>query len=312
MSRSPDFERLATLVRNWGRWGPDDELGTLNFITADVRIAATSLVQRGAVFSLSLPLQADGPQSSSAGRTNPQHFMVASGVDPVQPFDLGGGARYTDDYIFMPLQAATQWDALAHIFYDDLLYNGFPSASVDSYGTHRNWIEKLRGVLVTRGVLFDIPRLRGLPWLPEDDVVTIDDLVAAERMAGVLVREGDVVLIRVGLGAIRAATGTWDGFRTERMAGVDYRTAEWFHEHGVAAVASDNREVESPWGIPGIRVPFHMLALRDMGMPLGEFWDLEVLAEDCVRDGVYEFMLVAPPLPIAGAVGSPVNPLAVK
>ena len=312
MTRAPEFEHLAAKVRNWGRWGDADGLGTLNLITAAKRMAAAALVRRGAVFSLCLPLQEDGPQLASAGRANPQHFMLATGSDPVQPFDLGGGARFTDDFISMPLQAGTQWDSLAHVYYDDLLYNGYPSSSVDSYGAHRNSIDAARESFVTRGVLLDVHRVRNVQWLSEDDVITIDDLIAVEHATGLVVGSGDVVLIRVGLGARRAQSGTWDAYRTNNMAGVEWSTAEWFHERGVAAVASDNREVESPWGLPDVRVPFHMVALRDMGMPLGELWALEALAEDCARDDVYEFMLVAPPLPVAGAVGSPVNPIAIK
>jgi kynurenine formamidase len=312
VSRPAEFDELSVRVRNWGRWGADDELGTLNLITPARRVASAALVQRGAAFSLCLPFQDDGPQLAALGRINPLHFMLATGADPQQPFDLGGGCRYTDDFVSMPLQAGTQWDSLAHVYYDDRLYNDYPASSVDSYGAHRNAIDNAREVVVTRGVLLDIPRLRGVPWLREDDVVSTEDLLAAEDAAGLTVGEGDIVLVRVGLGAARAASGTWDAYRTDDMAGVEWRTAAWFHERGVAAVAADNREFESPWGLPGMRVPFHMLALRDMGMPIGELWDLEALAADCAADGVHEFMLVAPALPFTRAVGSPVNPIAVK
>lgn len=305
------FQKLADNVRNWGRWGDDDEIGTLNLIDPAKRTQAASLVRSGRQFSLALPFQQDGPQMGLHGRTNPSHFMIATGVDESPPWDIGGSARFTDDYISMPLQCGTQWDSLAHVYYGDQLYNGYPASTVDSYGAHRNGIDKSEHAYISRGVLLDVARLKGVDCLEPTDVITTEALDEAEAAAGVEVAEGDIVLIRTGLPTTRAESG-WDAYRT-MQAGVHWETAAWFHDRGVAAVACDNGAVEAVgMTLPDVMLPFHMLALRDMGMPLGELWDLEELAADCAGDGVSEFMLVAPPLPVTGAVGAPVNPYALK
>ncbi|HLN17560.1 MAG TPA: cyclase family protein [Acidimicrobiales bacterium] len=307
------LEDLGAQVRNWGRWGADDERGTLNLITAEKRAAAASLVRRGAVFSLTIPLDADGPQGSDPRnpRRNPLHVLTRTGTDPPQVNGTGGTSRYTDDMVVMHLQAATQWDALAHVFYDDRLYNGFPAATATTRGATRLGMEKYYDELVSRGVLLDIARLHEVETLPAGHRVTAEELDEACTTQRVTVEAGDIVLLRTGLMAVRDRTGGWAAFEGA-APGVHYTTATWFAEHGVAALACDNTAVESYGVLQHYAIPFHMLALRDMGMPLGEYWYLEELAADCADDRVYEFLLVAPGLRVTGAVGSPVTPLAMK
>ena len=305
------FDELLERLSNWGRWGPDDELGALNHITPEIRAAAAGLVRRGETFALGLPLTAgQGPQGGAGGRVNPMHFMTATGTDP-SPIPLGGGAGYTDDFIGISVQGGTQWDALCHIFYDGTMYNGFPASDVTSRGAARNGIDKVHAELVSRGVLLDIAALKGVACLDPGYPITTADLLAAEDAQGVAVGVGDVVIVRTGQMSTTNGFTDWSRFHG-REAGLHYETAELFDERSVAAVAADNTMVEATGHLDGYVVPFHMLALVNLGIHLGEFWYLEDLARDCADDGVYEFLLVAQALPITGGTGSPLNPLAIK
>jgi kynurenine formamidase len=324
-----DFRRVADDVRNWGRWGDADELGTLNLITDDKVQQAASLVKHGKVFPLGVDFGSSGPQGAFHFRQNPLHVMTIDGGDASTLAEYGpswlknpvatqlseywtnGPMRFNDDVIIMPLQAATQWDALSHVYYEDKLYNGFPADSVTSLGAYHCGIDKVDGKGITsRGVLLDIVRLRGVDTFCElDDPITPAELDQAARTQGVTVSSGDIVLVRTGWWARFLQTGNG----AEPGAGLDWTCASWLHDHEVAAVAADNLMVENPVpGVDGVFLPMHMLCLRDMGLMLGEYWDLGALAADCAADGVYEFQLVAPPLRVTGAVGSPVNPIAIK
>jgi kynurenine formamidase len=306
----PGVQRLAPIVRNWGRWGPDDEAGTLNFITPAKVVAAAGLIRRGVVFSLAIPLDANGPNGSSL-RPNPFHMMTATGVDTVQPFVFSGGARYTDDAIFMPLQSTTQWDSLAHVYYDGQLYNGYAAGEVDSRGAQKDGIDKTHDRYVSRGVLLDVARAHGVDCLEPGDDITGAVLEATAAAQGVAIEEGDIVVLRAGVMVDWVRTGSWDSYRRPR-AGVVHSTAEWLSDHRVAAIAGDTVEKVAVIESGTLESPFHMLALRDMGMCIGELWFVEDLAADCARDGVYEMFLAAQALPVTGGVGSPVNPIAIK
>jgi kynurenine formamidase len=224
-----------------------------------------------------------------------------------------GPMRFNDDYIIMALQASTQWDALAHVYYDGLLYNGFPAGAVTSRGASRNAIDQVatRGGVTGRGVLLDVARFRGLDSLPPSTAVLPEELDATARAQGVQIKRGDIVLIR---------TGWWPRFAEIRdgtrwlmgSPGLSWRCVQWLSDNEIAAVAADNQSVEVMPPEDGVFLLFHMLAIRDLGMMLGEIWDLESLAADCAHDGVYDFFLSAAPLEVTGAVGSPVNPIAIK
>ncbi|HEU4362036.1 MAG TPA: cyclase family protein [Mycobacterium sp.] len=329
MASLTDFRRAGDDVRNWGRWGDADELGTLNFITADKVAEAAGLAKRGKVFALGVDFGSSGPQGAFGFRHNPVHVMTVDGGDVNTLARYGPGwagnptarqlgeffadnpFRFNDDMIIMPLQAATQWDALSHVYYDDQLYNGFSASSVTSLGAYHCGIDKVDGKGITsRGVLLDLVRHRGAElFLEHGNPITPGELDDVARSQNVAIGSGDIVLIRTGWWARFLTTG--DG--AERGAGLDWRCARWLHDHDVAAIAADNLMVEDPVsGVDGTHLPMHMLCLRDMGLMLGEFWDLTALAADCAADGVYEFQLVAPPLRVVGGVGSPVNPIAIK
>jgi kynurenine formamidase len=270
-----------------------------------------------------------GPQGAFKFRHNPIHVMTVDGGDvntlarygahwPTNPGARELGKyfqdnifRFNDDMIIMPLQAATQWDALSHVYYDDQLYNGFPADSVTSLGAFHCGIDKVDGKgIVSRGVLLDLVRHRGAEtFLEPGNPITPAELDDVARSQGVTVGRGDIVLIRTGWWARFLETGNG----AEPGSGLDWLCASWLHDHDIAAVAADNLMVEDPIpGVDGTFLPMHMLCLRDMGLMLGEYWDLTALAADCAADGVYEFQLVAPPLRVVGAVGSPVNPIAIK
>jgi kynurenine formamidase len=322
-----DFRTVAAKVRNWGRWGPDDELGTLNHITREKVQEAAALVRRGAVFSLGINFDDNGPQGRTPFRSNPIHHMTIDGgdgrdfVERVRGSTLAsthlvarmyrdGLVRFNDDYITMPLQAATQWDALSHVYYEGELYNGFSADTVTSFGAARCGIDKVdvKGI-TSRGVLLDIARARNVEQIdPTLPAILPDELDAVARAQRVSIGPGDILLVR---------TGWWKQFRRSRDRGLEWnglswRCAEWLHDLSVAAVAADNVAVEGGQQDIDLQLAFHMLCLRDMGMMLGEIWDLEALADDCAEDGIYEFQLVAPPLRVTGGVGSPVNPVALK
>ncbi|MDQ2627320.1 cyclase family protein [Mycolicibacter senuensis] len=329
MAGLSEFRRVGEAVRNWGRWGDDDELGTLNLITPEKVAAAAALVRHGKVFPLGVDFGSSGPQGAFQFRHNPIHVMTVDGGDvhtlaqygpewqrnvvaqQLSEFFVDNPFRFNDDMIVMPLQAATQWDALSHVYYDDRLYNGFPAGSVTSLGAYHCGIDKVDGKGITsRGVLLDAVAHRGAEtFLELGTPITPDELDDIARAQQVTIEPGDIVLVRTGWWQRFSQTG--DG--AEPGAGLDWRCATWLHQHDVAAVAADNLMVENPVsGVEGTFLPMHMLCLRDMGLMLGEYWDLGALAADCAADGVYEFQLVAPPLRVTGGVGSPVNPIAIK
>jgi kynurenine formamidase len=304
-----ELDTLARRVSNWGRWGAEDERGTVNFITPAVVRRAAATVRRGAVFSLGLSFGAEGPQIGQGGRVNPLHIMTATegrlGADP-------DGPRYSDDVVVMPLQCATQWDSLAHVHYGGRLWNGFPASTLTPAGAGRNAIDKQAAGIVSRGVLLDVARARGVERIEPGTALGPPDLEAAERAQGVRVESGDVLLVRTGHLAVFTRDGDRVGYM-RRMPGLGVACIEWLHAREVAAVASDTNAVEViPYEDPALPLPLHAVCIRDMGLTLGEMFVLDELAADCAGDGVWEFLFSAPPLRVTGGVGSPLNPLAVK
>ncbi|MGM1061286.1 cyclase family protein [Saccharothrix sp. Mg75] len=306
-------EALAERYRRWGRWGPDDELGALNFIDAEAVVGAAALVRRGRVISLAMPLDARGPQTGAYGRGNPVHHMVQDGGDiALGAQDHLPGLRYTDDAVSMPLQCATHWDAFSHIFYDDRMYNGYGLAEVTSSGAAKCGVERMSAGLTGRGVLLDVARFRGVPVLAPGEAVHDHELEACARHQGVTVGRGDILLVRTGhLGHARSRG--WGDYAGGAAPGLALSSARFVCEREVAAVASDTWGVEvRPNETAEIFQPLHLVLLVNAGVVLGEMFELDELAEDCARDGVYEFFLTAAPLPFTGAVGAPANPIAVK
>ena len=307
-----DFDAIADRLRNWGRWGAEDQRGTLNHIGPETLRDAAATVTDGKLFNLGLNFDKNGPQTGS-GRFNPKLYAtdLFTPLNPAKP-----SAVYSDDVIHMPLQAATQWDALGHVHYDGVLYNNCKARdTLSEKGAARLGIEHLATPgIMSRGVLLDILRLKKVDRLPVDYAITVDDLNAACAAQNITMRKGDVVLIRTG--HIQRFTVEKDRAAfTGLQPGLSPLCAEWVHDHALAAVCADNLAVEvmSAEGL-GSDMPlaFHMFCLRDMGCPLGEMFNLDALADDCAADGRYAFLLSAPPIAFTNAFGSPVNPLALK
>ncbi len=300
--------------RNWGKWGPDDELGSMNFVTQEMVIAASGLVRKGKVFSLALPLDSEGPMNGSYGRTNPVHVMLQDGGD------IASGAqdhlatlRYTDDAAYLVLQSSTQWDALAHIYHEGQMYNGYGTEQVNSGGALKNSITNIKDRAVGRGVLLDIARYKGKAALDISEPIEAADLEGCAAQQGVTVGEGDFVLVRTGQLEECRQAGEWGDFAGGPAPGLAISAADFFCPRHVATVSTDTWGTEVlPNETEDVFQPLHIIMLVNAGIHLGEMWDMEELAKDCAEDGVYEFMLVAPPLTVTGSVGSPVNPQAIK
>ena len=303
----PAFHDIAKRVNNWGRWGSDDEIGTLNLITDEVVREAAACVRTGRRVPLALPLRQDGVQTGMMpGRVNPLHAMVQINQEIFGP----GTVACSDDAVTMGLQAATHWDALTHVSHSGRLYNGRPADTITPHGgAEFSGIDKARHI-VSRGVLLDVARAHGRDRLDGSHAVTPEDLEAAEELAGTRVRAGDIVLVRTGqiqvyLAGDKAAYGY-------PSPGLSVRTPEWFHARDVAAVANDTLTFEIfPPEIEDLWLPVHALDLVEMGMLQGQNWNLEELSTACGQEGRYTFLLSAMPEPFVGATGTPVAPIAV-
>jgi kynurenine formamidase len=307
----------AEKYRNWGKWGEEDQLGTLNYINAAKLAEAGQLVKQGKVFSLALAFDRRGPQTQTGGslRYNPIHVMLFDGGDLDTPiFAAAPGFGAADDQVTMPLQCATHWDALSHVFDHGKMWNGYSAKEVSSLGARRNGIENTSSKLVSRGVLLDIPRFKGVASLDDGYAISEADLLGCIEAQGTTsqIGRGDIVLVRTGqLG--RAQAVKWGSYAGGNAPGLSFYSLDWLHRTEIAAIASDTWSVEvRPHELPGAIHPFHQVAIPNIGLTLGEMFVLDNLAADCASDGIYEFLLAAAPLPFTGAVGAPVHPLALK
>jgi len=300
---------------NWGRWGPEDQRGTLNFITRERVLAACALAKAGRVISCALPFDQNGPQPGRGGRHNPIHTMLADGGDALAGHQdhLPGGFNFADDSVTMPLQCGTQWDALSHVFYDGKMYNDRDVRLVTSQGALANSIDRIKDGVVGRGVLLDLPRYTRMAWLDDGTRISPADLDSCAEAFGVAIERGDIVLVRTGMMKRCLERNSWEGYCGGPAPGLSVHCARWIYEREIAALATDTWGVEvRPNETKDCFQPLHMISLRNTGLLLGEIFALDELADACAEDGNYSFLFVAPPLPITGAVGSPINPLAIK
>jgi kynurenine formamidase len=309
-----DLDRMAEKVRNWGRWGPDDEIGTLNLVGPEEVKTAAGLIRKGKVISMGLEFNFKGPQTTGwGGRFNPIHTMLATGTDAVAGNQDWNKVRYADDMVTMPLQCGTQWDALGHIFFEDKMWNGYDATLVDAGGAKKNGIEKTRSRMAGRGVLLDMARHFGGRWLADGFGITSADLDACAAAQGVEIKRGDFVIVRTGQMENCLDRGDWGGYAAGDAPGLMFETAEWIQRNDIAAICTDTWGCEvRPNESPDVNQPWHWIVIPMIGITMGEIFSLREIAEDCAQDGVYEFFFCAPCLPITGAVGSPINPLAIK
>lgn len=314
VNRAAIYE-AAEKLSNWGRWGPEDQLGTLNLVTPQDVIDAAKLIRKGKTFALGLPLDQKIQSGLFGGRWNPIHTMLATGTDAAAGNQDEGEAflRYADDALNMPCQASTQWDALAHIFLDDKMWNGYPAELVDARGARKNGIENYRDKCVGRGVLLDVARFKGVEALADGYPITNADLDATAKAQGVEIRRGDFVIVRTGQQEACLKAGEWGGYAGGDAPGLAFETAYWLRENDVAAIATDTWGCEvRPNETTEANQPWHWVVIPAIGIAMGEIYYLKELAEDCAADGVYEFFFCAPPLNLPGGCGSPVNPQAIK
>jgi kynurenine formamidase len=314
-----DLRKAAEKYKNWGRWGPHDEIGTLNHTRPEDIVAAARLVKKGKVISLALNFDNQGPQGAKSkypalGRINPVHTMLRTGTDAYSGVLDKRGIRAADDMVVMPLQCGTQWDGLGHVFYENFMWNGYDCREVTSAGAQKCGIEKTKNRMVGRGVFLDVPRALGMEVLPDGHAITSEQLDLTANKHKVELRRGDFVVVRTGQMEAKLAAGNWDGYPGGDAPGFSFETLEWIQRTELAALAADTWgcEVRPNESEAGINQPWHWITIPIMGMTMGEIFYLKDLAEDCAADKVYEFLFVAPALPITGAVGSPTNPLAIK
>ena len=306
------FTDVATRVRNWGRWGPDDEVGTLNLIDEAARRRGAAAVVSGKAFALGLPLsEAEGIQLGFVeGRVNPTRTMVQ--VNQPVNADQPDWVCFSEDVLTLATQCATHWDALAHSSYGGVIYNGYPASTVSADGAARCGIHRL-GAVISRGVLLDVARALGHDVLEPGYPISAGDLDAAADLAQVALEPGDIVLVRTGQMVHLAPERRDLVAYTWPSPGLTIETAEWFHRHDIAAVATDTLVFEVyPSQHEDAYLPVHLLHLVEMGLTQGQNWVLDALAEDCAADGRYAFLLDATPLPLTQGLGTPLNPVALK
>jgi kynurenine formamidase len=306
---------------NWRKWGADDQAGTLNYITPEVMRHAAKLVKKGLVYSLSIPVAANQPSQDRQLEV----FQLTTGQG------TGSEPKWLGDHLILPLHGTTHWDSLAHVFGDGKMYNGYDAAAnITAAGALKNGIHHAARKIVTRGVLLDIARYKGVKRLDQGYVITREDMEGAAKKQGVTFRPGDVVLIRTGwLSIFRELDQTniydpkmkeWKTFHRNEP-GIGWDAAQWLKAQRSAAVAADNLHLEAlpaepksaqQIGHPGYEMPVNYELIRNQGMTLGKLFQLDELSEACAADGVYEFLFIAPPMKITNGTGSPTNPVAIK
>ncbi|HKX76198.1 MAG TPA: cyclase family protein, partial [Acidimicrobiia bacterium] len=237
LSTQPNIETVKSLAErfsNWGRFGEDDQRGTLNLVTATHVVKAASLITTGKTISMALPYDEAGPQTGAFGRFNPIHLMFRDGADALvgtSVRDFYGGVdrhfRGTDDMIIMPLQSGTQWDSLGHVVFEGKIYNGYGAEWVSSKGALKNSVKTGAGGMVGRGVLLDLPRALGVEWLEPGYAITGDDLDRAATSAGVEVGAGDFVFVRTGAMTACRQRGGWGDYAGGDAPGLGLASVEW-------------------------------------------------------------------------------------
>lgn len=299
-------QEFFTSLSNWGKWGDADQLGALNYITPEKRAQAAGLVREGLTVSMSLPLATEpGPDNP----TPVMHLMMQTGA---KAESSAAPIPYSADYFAIAPHglANTHLDALCHVFHQGKMYNGYPAEDVTVKGAQNGAIDKLKDGVVSRGVLIDVPRIKGKSWLEPGEAITPADLEAAEQDGGFRVESGDVLFVRTGRHARQAAKGPWDSF-AEGMAGLGAACLPWLHERQVAAMAGDGASDVLPSGYTKLLLPIHAVTIVAMGIHLIDNCDLEEVAKACAARSRWTFLSIIAPLVLVKGTASPVNPLAV-
>ena len=285
-------------LSNWGRWGDDDELGTMNLITPETRKAAAKLVETG----VSVSLAHDVLKTKSADNPSPfEHKMVMTGLNSPGQFCVDTYSVLYHGY------AHSHLDAICHMFYNGKMYNGYSQKEVTDDGAQKLSVLNMKTGIFTRGILMDIPKLKGVDYLQAGTPIYPEDLTAWEKKAGLKVGSGDVVFIRTGRWAQRAKEGP---LSPDKLSGLHASCAKWLKDRDVAALGSHAASDVRQSLVEGVDQPIHQLVLIAMGMPIFDVMDLEDLSKETQKRGRWEFLLTPAPLAVAGGTGSPLNPIA--
>ena len=292
--RNPaEYDEMFNRIKNWGRWGPDDQRGAANLITDTKRKQAVALVKLGTSISLS------------------HNYLKDKAPDNPSPFEhvMNRGLQSDTYRVSYHGYAHSHMDGLCHMLYQDKTYNGYPRTdALTENGCVKLGIENLKNGIMTRGVLIDIPRLKGVPYLEPSTPVYIEDIEAWEKKANVKVSSGDIILFRTGRWARREKLGPWPIARN--AAGVHASVAPWIKARGVSIVGSDAALDVTPSLVEGQNLPVHTLMITALGINLLDNQDLEALSEASARANRWEFMLTIAPIPVTGGTGFPVNAIA--
>jgi kynurenine formamidase len=297
-----EFDDLFNEVSNWDRWDEESPRGTLNHLTPDKTVAAARLVREGTTVSLGLPLDT---------QQRPDNPVPADHEMTQLADDASGRVRFVKDYVGSDFHndGHSHLDALCHVSFKGALFGGAPDTSANRAGATVDDVESVKDGIVGRGVLLDIPRVRGTDWLDPGDEVRPEELLAAERSEGVRVGEGDILLVRTGHNRRLDQLGPWD--TPHDKAGLHPATARLFAERRIAALGCDSNSDAAPSHTEGVPFPIHVLAVNAMGLHLLDYLLLDRLADTCERLSRWEFLCVIAPLRVPGGTGSPVNPIAV-
>lgn len=306
LSAQPPATDKATIDRwmkelsNWGRWGKEDQMGTVNLITPAKRKQAAALVREG----VSVSLARNTEKQTAPDNPSPfVHEMRATGKNPA------GGQFSVDQYsVSYHGYAHTHMDSLCHMFFEGRMYNGYSTDEITTTGANRLAVTAFKNGIFTRGILLDMAHHKGVPYLDTSVAILPSDLDAWEKKAGVQVSSGDVVFLRTGRWARRAAKGPWDA--AANSAGFHASCVPWLRKRDVAMVGSDAASDAMPSAVAGVRQPVHQLLLIAMGTPIFDNCDLEAVGEACRSRKRWEFLLTAAPIAVTGGTGSPLNPIA--
>jgi kynurenine formamidase len=306
---------LAAAPTNWGRWGDDDEVGALNFLTPERVVAAMSSVRSGKVFTLSTVF-GTGSDPVWPGRAQTQRYNTldrgpfAAGKRDSNP----GGTQYADDFIAMFLQGATHYDGLGHVWYDDTLYNGYSAETTVGGLEKASVLPIAQHGVVGRGVLLDVARHLGKPVMDKGEAIDLETLVSCAEAQGVEFTKGCILLLRTGLIGSFFSREPDEFYADYIEPGLTYspELVEWFHDMEIASLATDTMANERTVHESGAAFVLHAALMRNLGVTFCEILNLDELADDCAVVGQYDFLYAAAPLKVAQATGAPVNPMAIK
>lgn len=310
-------ELLKDSPKNWGKWGADDEVGSLNYLDAGQVLAAAASIRSGKVFTLQVPMADPKGEPVWPGRRGCERYQIIDeghwdcGKGP----DIPGGSHYSDDMISAYSQGSTQYDALGHVWYDGTLYNGYDAKSTIGGMTKASVLPIAEKGVVGRAVLLDIARLRGKDYLDKGETFTHHDLLEAAERQGVEIRKRDILVIRTGFIESYYSAGSVKFYEDFVEPGLTYSPmlVEWFRDMEIPNLVTDtiaNEVTVDP--VSGVVLPLHSALMRNLGVAFTELCDLSQLAADCVIDGQWDFLYAAAPLKIVSGSGAPVNPIAIK